>query len=124
MGFSSIGRHHRGDDLRVLLVALGEERPQRAIHQATGQDLVVALARFALEEAAGDLARGVGLLDVLAGEREEVEARSLFGRGSGHEHHALAVGHEDRAVRELGETSRFEGELAATDGDGFTYVHS
>ena len=60
-----------------LLEALGEERAERAIHDAAGEDLLVALARLALEEAARDLAGGERLLDVLAGEREEVEAGPL-----------------------------------------------
>ena len=64
------------DDLRVLLEAVGEERPERPVHDAAGEDLLVALARLALEEAAGDLAGGVRLLDELAGEGEEVEARA------------------------------------------------
>ena len=41
------------------------------------EDLASRQAALALEEAAGDLAGGVRLLDVLAGEREEVEAGAL-----------------------------------------------
>ena len=40
-----------------------------------GEDLLVVRAAFALDEAARDLARGVGLLPVLDGEREEREGR-------------------------------------------------
>src|SRR5581483_11069689 len=69
-----VAREDRRDDLRVLLEAVGEERAQRAVHDAAGEDLFLALARLALEEAAGDLAGRVGLLDELAGEREEVDA--------------------------------------------------
>ena len=65
------------DDLRVVLEALGEERTARAVDEARGEDLLVALAPLALEEAAGDLAGGERLLDVVAGEGEEVEAGAL-----------------------------------------------
>jgi hypothetical protein len=68
----------RRDDLRVLAKALREQRAERPIHDAAGEDLLVALARLALEEAPGDAACGVGLLEELAGEREEVEAGALL----------------------------------------------
>ena len=68
---------HRRDDLRVALVPFGEQRPERPVHDAAGEDLFVPLPPLALEEAARDLTGGEGLLDVLAGEREEVEARAF-----------------------------------------------
>jgi hypothetical protein len=58
-----------------FLIALGEERPTGSVHEARREDLVVALAPLALEEAARDLARGERLLDVVAGEREKVDSR-------------------------------------------------
>ena len=74
-GFSEItGR----DDLHFVEEALGEQRADRAVDQARGQRLLLGRAAFALEEAAGDAARGVGLLDVVDREREEVLARTAF----------------------------------------------
>jgi hypothetical protein len=67
-----------------------------------GQHLVVAQAAFALEEATGDLAGGVGLFHVLTGEREEIEPGALFGRDRSHEHHALAISGEHGTVRQFG----------------------
>ena len=67
-----------GDDLGLAAEALGEERADRAVDEARGQRLLLARPALALEEAAGDLARGEGLLLVVHGEREEVDAR-LFG---------------------------------------------
>ena len=69
------------DDLHLVVEALGEERPHRPVDQARGQRLELARAAFALEEAAGDLAGGVGLLDVVDGQREEVLARLGVLRG-------------------------------------------
>ncbi len=71
-----VAREDRRDDLRVVLVALGEERTARAVDEARGEDLVVALPPLALEEAAGDLPGGERLLDVVAGEGEEIDARA------------------------------------------------
>ena len=64
---------HVAHHLDFLAEALGEQRPDRAVDQAHGQDLLGRRAPFALEEAAGDLARGLGLLAVVDGQREEVE---------------------------------------------------
>ena len=103
-----------------LLEPFGEQRPERPVHDAAGEDLLVPLPPLALEEAARDLTGGEGLLDVLAGEREEVEARAFVARHGRDEHDALAVGDEDGAVRLLGETARLEGQRPAVDGDRFT----
>ena len=118
-----VRRHHGRDDLRVLLVAVREQRPEGPIHDARREDLVVAQAAFALEESARDLARSVRLFDVVTAQREKVESRALFGRDRGHEHDALAIGGEDGAVSQLGETTSFKSERTPTDHDGFTYEH-
>ena len=65
---------HGDDDLDLVLEALDEQRPDRAVDQARGQHLLLGRPRLALEEAAGDLAGGVGLLLVVDGQREEVLA--------------------------------------------------
>ena len=64
----------RGDDLHFVVEAFGKQRADRAVDQARGERFLLRRATFALEEAAGDLARGVGLLDVVDGQREEVLA--------------------------------------------------
>ena len=67
-------REHGDDDLGVVLVALDEQRADRAVDEARDQRLLLGRAAFALEVAAGDAAGGVGALLVVDGEREEVEA--------------------------------------------------
>ncbi len=74
-GDLGVERQHVDDDLHLVVEAFGEERPQRPVDQARGQRLELARAAFTLEEAARDLAGGVGLLDVVDGQREEVLAR-------------------------------------------------
>ncbi len=71
-----VRREDGDDELDVVLVALGEEGADRAVGQAGGQGRRFRRAGFALDEAAGDLARGVHALLELDREREEVEAGS------------------------------------------------
>jgi hypothetical protein len=108
-GVDAVRRHDGGDDLDLGAPVLGEERAARAVDEARRQRLVVAQAALALEEATGDLTGGVGLLDVLAGEREERHAGArLVGAAHGHEHDGLAAGDEDGAVRLLGDATGLE----------------
>ncbi len=118
-GVVLVARQDRRDDLRVVLEALGEERSARAVHEPRREDLVVALPALALEEAARDLAGREGLLDVVAGEGEKVDAGPLVAADGGDEDDALPVGDEHRAVRLLGEAARLEDKRLAVDDDGF-----
>ena len=73
---------HR-DDLRLVAPARGEQRADRAVDQAAGEHFLFGGLAFALEEAAGDAARRVGVFAVVDGQREEVDAlarRSRRGR--------------------------------------------
>ena len=69
-----IDRHHRRDDLHFVVEALGKQRADRTVDQARGQRFLLGRTPFALEEAAGDLAGGVGLFLVVDGQREEILA--------------------------------------------------
>ena len=70
-----IHRQHGRDDLHVVEEAVREERADRAVDEARGERLLLGRTALALEEAARDAPRGVGLLDVVDGEREEVPPR-------------------------------------------------
>ena len=106
---------HDGDDnLGVVLVAVGEERADRAVDEAGNQGLLLARTAFTLEVAAGDLAGGVGLFLVVDGQRKEVETRlRLLGRNDGGEHDGLAIGCEHGAVSLTGDLAGLEDERAA-----------
>ena len=70
----------RGQNLHVLLQALGEERTNRAVDEAGDEGLALGRAAdFAAEEAAGDTARGIHALGIFHGQREEaaVEVEGL-----------------------------------------------
>ncbi len=122
-GVDAIGAQHRGDDLGVLLEALGKERTHRPIDDAAGEYLVVALARLPFEEATGDLASGVRLFEVLAGQREEIESRPFLRGDGGHQNLAAPEGDEHCPMGLFGKTTRLQRELAVADHDGFTYEH-
>ncbi|MCY1521583.1 hypothetical protein D9M68_564030 [compost metagenome] len=78
-----VQRHGVDHHVHFVQETFGEQRADRTVDQAAGQGFVLAGLGFALEEAAGDLAGGVGLLDVVDGQREEVLTR-LGGLGSDH----------------------------------------
>ncbi len=81
-----VGGQDRQDDLDVVLVALWEQRPDGPVRQAGGEDRGLGGARFALDEAARDLARRVHPLLEVHREREEVQARAGLGPVGGAEH--------------------------------------
>ncbi len=93
-----IDRHHRRDDLHVVVEAVGKQRAQRAVDEPRRQRLLFRRTPFALEEAARDLASGVRLFLVVDGEREEVLSR-LGGLGcdARDEHDRVAEAGHDRA---------------------------
>src|SRR6185436_3752183 len=77
-------------------------------------------APLALEEAAGDLARGIGLLSVVDGEREEALAGlGGFRRRDRSEHHGVVHRAEYGAVRLAGDFPGFQRDLLRAEGEGF-----
>jgi len=83
-----IGRKDGRDALYLVAVALRPERPDRAVDHARGENRAFGRASFALEESAGDLARGVHALLDVDRQREEVGAfaplRPALGRRENH----------------------------------------
>ena len=106
-----VGRKDRDDDLDVVLVALREEGPDRAVRQPAGQDGRLRGARFALDEAAWDLPRGVHALLELDREWEEVKARAWVRPVGGPKDHGVAVADRDGPAGE-------QGQLAGLDRQG------
>ena len=88
----AVGAEEHADDLRVVEVALREERTQRAVGHAAGEDFLFGRTAFALEVAAGEFAGGGGFFAVVDGEREQVLAFLDLGGGDG--------GDEDDGVAE------------------------
>ena len=115
-----VGGENQGDDLGLAPEAFGEHRTDRPVNLAAGEHLALAHAPFALDEAAGEASTGIGVLAVVDGEREEVDALAGLGiGGSGGENHVFAEADDDCAVGLLGKFSGFEGELfSASEFDG------
>jgi hypothetical protein len=118
---------HVDDDLHFIEEAIREQRADRAVDQAAGQRLQFARAAFTLEEAAGDLAGGVGLLDVVDGQREEVLAGLGLGLGHhGGQHHGVFDAADHGAGGLAGDLAGFQrdGVLAPLEGLGDLVEHA
>src|SRR3546814_15887447 len=112
--FRSVVAQHRADHLRLVLVALREQRADRPVDEAGDQGLLLRRPALALEEAARDLPRGEGLLLVVHGEREEIGTRprrSLADGGA--QHHGVAIGPQDSAIGLTRDAAGPPGQLAA-----------
>src|SRR5690606_17030121 len=103
-----VQRHHRGDDLDLVLVVLREQRTDRTVDQARNQRFLLGRTALALEEATGDAAAGVELLLVVNGEREEVLAftRALGGDGADQQYGVIHLD-DDGATGLAGDLARF-----------------
>ncbi len=114
----AVVRNDGGDDLHFVAEAFGEERTNRAVSDAGVEHFVLPRTRFALEEAAGDFACGVGLLDVLTSEGEEVEARAGSTVAHRRQNDGVAPADPHRATGLLGDATGLKGHGGATDVDG------
>ena len=110
-----VRREDGDDELDVVLVALGKERPDRAVGQAGGQRRRLRGACLALDETARDLARGVHPLLELDREREEVEAGARVAPVGRAEHEGVAVTDGDGAAGEACELAGLDGQRSATE---------
>ena len=107
---------HGDDHLRIAAEVIGEQRPDRPVDEPRGQGFAIGHAAFALQVAAGNAARRVGLFLVVDGQREEVLA-GLGGLGGddGGEYRRVAPARPHRAVGLTRDASGFEHELAPAE---------
>ena len=109
-----VGAEHRGDDLHVVAESLREQRTDRPVHQARGENRPFPRPALALEEAAGDLPGGKHLLFVVARQREKVDpfpGRRRHRRG--HQHHRVPAADHHGAVGLPGEAAGLDRDRAA-----------
>ena len=86
-----VGGQHERDDLRFVAPARREQRADRPVDDAAGQHFFFRRLAFALEEAAGNAARRVGVFAVVHRQRQEVDAFARAGGAAGgDQHHRIA----------------------------------
>src|SRR5262249_10120998 len=96
-------------------VMRGEERADRAIAESGGEYLFRTWSPFALDEAAGELARGVRLLAVVDGQREEDASRDGRPFDGRDEHDGVAEAHQHGAMCLLRDLAGCETEGAVVE---------
>src|SRR5438132_587753 len=113
-GAGLVRRDDRGDHLGLVVPPLGEQWPDRPINQTTRELLALRRLAFPLKVAARDLARGIGLLLIVHGQRKEIDVllASLPSHGRG-QHIRVAVRGQDRAIGLLGQAPGFQPKRAA-----------
>ena len=110
----------RGQNLHVLLQALGEERTNRAVDEAGDEGLTLGgTSDLAAEIAAGNAAGCVHALGVFDGEGEEALVGFQSGGADGNEDNGAAALQADGAVGLIGDAAVLENEFLAghTGGD-------
>ena len=114
-----------GDDLHVVVEALGEQGAQRPVDEPVGQDGLLGGAAFPLDEAAGDLAHGVELLFKFNGQGQKIHAvPGGFGHGGADQHRGAAAAHQAGAACLLGILAGLDDELAIADHGFELFEHS
>ena len=71
----AIGAEHDALDLDFVIPTFGEQRTNRAVDQAAGENFLFGRTAFALEIAAGEFSGCGRFFAVIDGEREEILAR-------------------------------------------------
>ena len=105
--------------------AFREQRADRTIDQAAGENFLFGGTSLAFDEAARNLAGGVGVFAIIDGEREESGSRfGLIGHASGDQDDRVTGTNDDRAVRLFGHLTRFQGNLTAAQVNFNCVLHS
>ena len=114
-------RENRRDDLRLVAIALDEQRADRTVDQPRDQRLALRRPAFALEIAAGNAARGKRLFLIIDGERQKIDAgpRRFRRNDCGH-HRRFAKRREHRAVGLARDAPGLERQLAPAPIDFFS----
>jgi len=116
-----VDRHHGRDDLHFIVKAFREQRTQRTVDQTRGQRFLLRRTAFTLEEATRDLAGGVGLFNIINGQREKILARlGVLGTDNGHQNDGVIIGDHDRTAGLTGHMAGFQGQGVGTVLNTFT----
>ena len=116
-----VGGEDQRNHLRLVAESVGEQRADGAVDLAAGQNFLFAGPAFALDKAAGNASAGIGVLAVIHGEGEEIDAFPGVGRGhGGGQNDGFARGHQCGARGLLGHAAGLKDQpLAAGKLDGY-----
>ena len=104
-----IGRQHHGNDLRLVGIAFGEQRPDRPVNQAAGQDFFFRGPAFAFNESAWKLSGGISVFTIIHREREKGGVRLGFFVGTcRYQNGGVSGADNDRSVRLPGDPARLQ----------------
>ena len=112
----AVVRQRVAHDLHFARELVREQRTDGAVDETHGQRLLGGRTAFALEEAAGDLARGFGLLAVVHRQREEVDVVALRADARGRKAHRAAEGGDHGAVGLTGDLPSLQHQSDSADG--------
>ena len=106
------------DDLNFVEEAVREERTNRTVDKTRGERFLFGGTAFALEEAPGDLAGGVGLFDVVDRKGEEVlTGLGFLLRDDRREHNRVAHLADDGARSLAGDFTRGERDVVVAEAE-------
>ncbi len=120
-----VGGHDGADHLGLVLEPILEQRPDGPVDQARGQGFLLGQGAFALEEATGDLAHGVGLFHVMDSQREKRHRAGFFVRHHGNQHGRVVHGDQNSACGLPRDATGLEGNGGPCEFEGFLdWIHS
>ena len=114
----AVGGKHHGDDLRFIAPGFGKQRTHRAVDHSRSQNFAFRGAPFALEKAAGNFARGIGVFAIVHGEGKKIAVVGFGIHAGGDQHDGVAIAGQNGAVGLLGQFSGFKGQRTSADFDG------
>ena len=107
--------HDQGNHLGLIAEIFGEHGANGAVDLAAGKNLTLAGTALTLDKAAGNASTGIGVLAVIHGQGEKIEAFFGIRRGySGSQNYVVALGHEHGARSLLGHAACFKSQALAT----------
>ena len=116
-----VGGEDQCDDLGLVAESIGEQRADGAVDLAAGEDFLFAGTALALDEASGNASTGIGVLAVIHGEGEKVDAFPGVGRSHrGGQNNGFARGDQCGARGLLGHAPSLKNQpLAASKLDSY-----
>ena len=108
--------------MHFVVKTVGKQRTNGPVNQATGESFKFAGLGFTFEEAARNLACGVGFLDVVDGQGEKVLASfGVFRADDGGEDHGVIDIDQHRTAGLAGNFAGFHGDRVLAPLESFAY---